>query len=54
LTVLVEGVRRVLKADGSIRDAVASVAEDERDRWLLFDAYNPRNVTATFAELEWE
>ena len=54
LTVLVEGVRRVLKAGGSIQDAVASVAEDERDRWLLFDAYNPRNVTATFAELEWE
>lgn len=54
LTVLVEGVRRVLKAGGGIQDAVAGVAEDERDRWLLFDAYNPRNVTATFAELEWE
>ncbi|KAA0574549.1 quinoprotein relay system zinc metallohydrolase 2 [Azospirillum sp. Sh1] len=54
LTVLVDGARRVLKAGGSIQDAVASVAEDERDRWLLFDAYNPRNVTATFAELEWE
>ncbi|WP_434620878.1 quinoprotein relay system zinc metallohydrolase 2 [Azospirillum sp. B2RO_4] len=54
LTVLVDGVRRVLKADGSIQDAVASVAEDERNRWLLFDSYNPRNVTATFAELEWE
>lgn len=54
LTTLVEGVRRVLKANGSIRDAVAHVAEDERDRWLLFDVYNPRNVTATFAELEWE
>ncbi len=54
LMVLVDGVRRVLKAGGSIQDAVASVAEDERDRWLLFDAYNPRNVTATFAELEWE
>lgn len=54
LTVLVEGVRRVLKAGGSIQDAVAHVAEDERERWLLFDAYNPRNVTATFAALEWE
>jgi quinoprotein relay system zinc metallohydrolase 2 len=54
LTVLVEGVRRVLKAGGSIQDAVARVAEDERNRWLLFDSYNPRNVTATFAELEWE
>lgn len=54
LTALVEGVRRVLKAGGGIQDAVAQVAEDERGRWLLFDAYNPRNVTATFAELEWE
>ncbi|CAO3427021.1 quinoprotein relay system zinc metallohydrolase 2 [Azospirillum endophyticum] len=54
LTVLVEGVRRVLRAGGSIQDAVVRVAEDERDRWLLFDSYNPRNVTATFAALEWE
>ncbi|MBY6264822.1 quinoprotein relay system zinc metallohydrolase 2 [Azospirillum sp. 412522] len=54
LTVLVEGVRRVLTAGGSIQEAVAHVVEGERDRWLLFDAYNPRNVTATFAELEWE
>ncbi|MBK1836810.1 quinoprotein relay system zinc metallohydrolase 2 [Azospirillum sp. YIM B02556] len=54
LTVLVDGVRRVLKAGGGIQDAVARVAEGEQDRWLLFDAYNPRNVTATFAALEWE
>ncbi len=54
LTALVDGVRQALKAGGGIRDAVASVAADERSRWLLFDAYNPRNVTATFAELEWE
>ncbi|PWC37846.1 quinoprotein relay system zinc metallohydrolase 2 [Azospirillum sp. TSO35-2] len=54
LTALVEGVRRVLKAGGSIQEAVTQVAQDERARWLLFDAYNPRNVTATFAALEWE
>ncbi|AWB09013.1 quinoprotein relay system zinc metallohydrolase 2 (plasmid) [Azospirillum humicireducens] len=54
LTTLVEGVRRVQKAGGSIQEAVAHVAEEERHRWLLFDVYNPRNVTATFAELEWE
>jgi hypothetical protein len=26
----------------------------QRDKWKLFDYYHARNVTATFAELEWE
>ena len=54
LSAVVEGVRAVQQKGGGIREAVDSVAPEERGRWLLFDDYHPRNVTATFAELEWE
>ena len=30
------------------------VANSERGHWLLFDEYHPRNVTASYKELEWE
>ncbi|HEY0832650.1 MAG TPA: quinoprotein relay system zinc metallohydrolase 2 [Azospirillum sp.] len=51
---VVAGVRAVQKAGGTIQRAVAEVAVEERPRWKLFDEYHPRNVTAVFAELEWE
>ncbi|WP_448187996.1 quinoprotein relay system zinc metallohydrolase 2 [Azospirillum sp. sgz301742] len=51
---IVTEVRAIQKAGGTIQRAVAEVAPDERTRWQLFDAYHPRNVTAAFAELEWE
>jgi quinoprotein relay system zinc metallohydrolase 2 len=51
---LVAEVRAIQKAGGTIQRAVAVVTPDERTRWALFDAYHPRNVTAVFAELEWE
>jgi quinoprotein relay system zinc metallohydrolase 2 len=54
LSAVAEGVREVLKAGGGIAEAVERVAPAERAQWLLFDEYHPRNVTAAFAELEWE
>ncbi len=51
---LVEGVRAVIDRFGTIPEAIETVARDERARWRLFDAYHGRNVTAVFAELEWE
>jgi len=51
---LVAEVRAIQKAGGTIQRAVAVVGTDERTRWHLFDDYHPRNVTAVFAELEWE
>jgi quinoprotein relay system zinc metallohydrolase 2 len=48
------GVRQVIGRMGTIDDAVATVARDEKPNWLLFDDYNGRNVTAAFVELEWE
>jgi quinoprotein relay system zinc metallohydrolase 2 len=46
--------RALIAAGGTLEQAVASIARDERSRWQLFDFYHPRNVTAAFTELEWE
>ncbi len=35
-------------------EAVETVGLDERDRWQMFDEFHRRNVSAAFAELEWE
>ncbi len=51
---VVTGVRAIQAAHGTIQQAAGTVAADEAPRWRLFDGYNPRNVTAAFAELEWE
>lgn len=47
-------VRSMIKQGRSIADAAASVGLSEKDAWLLFGEFNARNVTAAFAELEWE
>ena len=54
LRALLDGVRREIAAGGSIESAIGRVAAEERDRWVTFDANHPRNVTASFTELEWE
>jgi quinoprotein relay system zinc metallohydrolase 2 len=46
--------RAAIKAGIGIADAYRHVANSERERWLLFDDYHPRNVTASYKELEWE
>lgn len=47
-------VRRMIKQGRSIAEAAATVGLSEKEAWLLFDEFNARNVTAAFAELEWE
>jgi len=47
-------VRRMIKEGRSIAEAAAGVGLSEKDAWVLFDEFNARNVTAAFAELEWE
>lgn len=42
-------------ADGmTLSDATATIGQSERSKWQLFDEHHIRNVTAAFAELEWE
>ncbi|HET9701935.1 MAG TPA: quinoprotein relay system zinc metallohydrolase 2 [Burkholderiales bacterium] len=54
LKTLRDGVRAAIKAGRTLPQAVAEVGASEKGRWLLFDNFNPRNVTAVYAELEWE
>ena len=54
LRALLRGVRREIAAGGRIETAIERVASEERGRWLAFDENHPRNVTASFTELEWE
>lgn len=54
LTVLATEIRALIAGGGTIEDAIARVGQSARGAWRLFDLYHPRNVTASFAELEWE
>jgi glyoxylase-like metal-dependent hydrolase (beta-lactamase superfamily II) len=54
LETLARDTRAAIKAGIGIADAYRDVANSERGRWLLFDDYHARNVTASYKELEWE
>jgi quinoprotein relay system zinc metallohydrolase 2 len=54
LDTVARDTRAAIKAGIGIADAYRHVAQSERGRWLLFDDYHPRNVTASYKELEWE
>ncbi len=54
LTVLAEDTRRLIAAGVPMASAVPRIGASERDRWALFDDYNPRNATTAFSELEWQ
>jgi quinoprotein relay system zinc metallohydrolase 2 len=47
-------VRKLIKDGKTLEDAIRTAGFSERDAWKLFDHYHVRNVTAAFAELEWE
>ncbi len=54
LRTLLRDTRALIAAGGDIGSAPEKVAQDERGRWALFDAYNGHNATVAFKELEWE
>jgi quinoprotein relay system zinc metallohydrolase 2 len=47
-------VRALIYAGKPITAAADTAAGSERSRWDLFEAYNARNATAAFSEIEWE
>ncbi len=47
-------VRAMIKDNKTMSEAVATVGQSEKDKWQLFADYHARNITAAFAELEWE
>lgn len=54
LETLATDVRKAIAAGKTMTDAMATAAQSERSRWSLFEEHNARNVSAAFAELEWE
>jgi quinoprotein relay system zinc metallohydrolase 2 len=54
LTAIATEVRALIKSGKTLTDAVGTVGRTEKDAWLLFDDFHARNVSAAFAELEWE
>lgn len=54
LLMLRDEIRGLIKRGGTLEQALASVGLSVRTRWPLFDHYHKRNVSAAFAELEWE
>ena len=54
LDAVASGVRTVIAAGGDIGDALERVVPAQHAHWLMFDEFHRRNVSAAFAELEWE
>jgi quinoprotein relay system zinc metallohydrolase 2 len=54
LATIAADVRQLIKDGKTLEDATKSAGFSEQDAWKLFDHYHVRNVTAAFAELEWE
>ena len=54
LRTIVDDVRAMIKAGKPISEATKTAGYSEKESWALFDDFHVRNVTAAFAELEWE
>ncbi|MEO1280847.1 MAG: quinoprotein relay system zinc metallohydrolase 2 [Pseudomonadota bacterium] len=48
------GVREAIASGKTLGEAVETVAWDQKGDWKLFSEYHGRNVSAAYAELEWE
>ncbi len=53
-SVVAADIRKLIKEGKTIEEATKTAGFSERDKWQLFDQYHVRNVTAAYAELEWE
>lgn len=51
---LAADLRGFIARGASLAQAAPAAGQSEKAKWDLFDAYNARNATTGFAELEWE
>ena len=51
---LVSQIRDYIERGVPLSQAAREIGVDEKHAWALFDDFNARNVSAAFAELEWE
>lgn len=54
LNKIADDVRVMIKQGKTLAEAAETAGMSEKDAWLLFKEYHARNVSAAFAELEWE
>jgi quinoprotein relay system zinc metallohydrolase 2 len=54
LQVITAEIRAMIKDNRTLSEATTTVGFSEKDAWQLFEDYHARNVSAAFAELEWE
>lgn len=54
LTRLADDIRQLIKQGKTLEYATDRAAWSEKDRWQLFEQFHRKNVTISFAELEWE
>ena len=54
LSKVADDVRGMIKQGKTLAEAAETAGLSEKDAWLLFNDYHARNVSAAFAELEWE
>jgi glyoxylase-like metal-dependent hydrolase (beta-lactamase superfamily II) len=54
LQTLVDEIRALIARGGTLEEAMETVGDSEKDRWILFAQYHKRNVSKVFVELEWE
>ena len=54
LAKVADDVRTFIEEGRTLAEASHEAGLSERDAWLLFKEYHARNVSAAFAELEWE
>jgi quinoprotein relay system zinc metallohydrolase 2 len=54
LNALLTDIRAAIKAGKSMNDTMDTAAASEKDKWLLFDIANRRNVNIIYPALEWE
>jgi quinoprotein relay system zinc metallohydrolase 2 len=52
--VLAADLRKAIATGTPLAEAVKTAGRSEAANWALFEAYNGRNATAAYAELEWE
>ena len=43
-----------LKKDIPIEEGLKTIAQSEKNNWILFDRVNPGNIVRTFMRYEWE
>jgi quinoprotein relay system zinc metallohydrolase 2 len=54
LNAVLTDVRTAIKNGDSMEHTMDTAAASERDKWVLFDVANRRNVNTIFSALEWE